>query len=449
MMRLTVKGTLPWLTDHLRSRSYKKGVHVVLSKSRIDKAGRSLANPVELTIEAMELEEDFDEYRISHLEPLSLTTLELQRWLHAYGGSYYIAQRVKRKPQIVRKLRRLHVRLTQLQDIGGCRIIVENNDDIDHLISYIKTNASKTGFFAVKRVTDYREKGRDETGYRSTHLLLDRGGRSLELQLRSRIQHYWAESIERTSVIYGQHLKEQEGDPRVIEYFRQLSDVFYEIESGRDPSVQSKVTLDRMRETAQDIIYAADTNRVFDSSVNEDIVRTLTNSQSNEGDLINWIMVFNWNSGDFVTWDVVGREAESAKLKYTQYENQFSSEDGFEVVMIGSSDISTVRQTHSHYFGIEKFDTILESLDQSIIGFKTRMDIDVGARQILAVLVRKKYWGRKGATIDTLKNHFAKGVATFDSSLSTLKERGLITMGDTHTAVSLNLKKKAEIEAYL
>jgi len=422
---------------------------MVLSKSRIDKSGRSLANPGDLTIDSMELEEDFDEYRISHLEPLSLTTLELQSWLHGYGGSYYIAQRVKRKPQIVRKLRRLSVRLTQLQDIGGCRIIVENNVDVDRLISFIQDNVSKSGSFAVTRITDYREKGRDETGYRSAHLLLERSGRSLELQIRSRIQHYWAESIERTSVIYGKHLKEQEGDPIVIAYFKQLSDVFYEIESGRDPSVQSKVTLDRMRESAQHIIYEADTNRIFDSSVNEDIVRTLTNAQGNEGDLINWIMVFNWNSGDFVTWDVVGREAESAKLKYTQYESQFSSDAGFEVVMIGSSDIATIRQTHSHYFGIEKFDTILESLDQSIVGFKTRMDIDVGARQILALLVRKKFWGRKGAAIDTLKNHFAKGVNTFDSSLATLKERGLITASDAHAPVSLNLKKKAEIEGYL
>jgi hypothetical protein len=160
-------------------------------------------------------------------------------------------------------------------------------------------------------------------------------------------------------------------------------------------------------------------------------------------------MVFNWNTGEFVTWDVIGREADSAKAKYTQYENQFSSEAGFEVVMIGSSDIATVRKTHSHYFGIEKFDTILESLDQSIVGFKTRMDIDVGARQILALLVRKKYWGRKGSAIDTLKNHFAKGVNTFDSSLATLKERGLINMADGQSPVSLNLKKKAEIESYL
>jgi hypothetical protein len=178
-------------------------------------------------------------------------------------------------------------------------------------------------------------------------------------------------------------------------------------------------------------------------------VRTLATTQGHEGGLTNWIMVFNWNSGEFVTWDIVGRNTESAKEKYTQYENQFSSALGFEVVMIGASDIATVRQTHSHYFGIEKFDDILESLDQSIIGFKIRLDIDVGARQILALLVRKKYWGRKTISEGTLKNHFTRSVNTFDISLNTLRDRGLLTVSEQYSTISLNLKKKSEIERYL
>ncbi|WP_376766870.1 RelA/SpoT domain-containing protein [Rhizobium laguerreae] len=129
--------------------------------------------------------------------------MELQRWLHDYGGRYYIAQRLKRKPQIVRKLRRLSVRLTQLQDIGGCRIIVDQNSDVDKLIAFIESNIEANNGLKLNRITDYRDRGRDETGYRSVHLILERDGKALELQIRSRIQHYWAESIERTSVIYG------------------------------------------------------------------------------------------------------------------------------------------------------------------------------------------------------------------------------------------------------
>jgi hypothetical protein len=419
---------------------------VTLSKSRIDKAGRALAHPVELTIESIELEDAFDAYRGSHLEPLSRTTLELQRWLHDYGGRYYIAQRLKRKPQIVRKLKRLSVRLTQLQDIAGCRIIVDKNADVDKLIGFITDKAKTSGGFSVKRLTDYREKGRDESGYRSAHLILEREGITIELQLRSRIQHYWSEAIERTSVIYGRHLKEHDGDPVVISYFKSLSDVFFEIECGRNPGSKIKVDLDRLREEAQSIIYQSDKHRVFDSHINEDIVKTLTSVQGLGETLNNWIIVFDWKTGAFLTWEEVGRDANEAVKKYVTYERQFPAEQNFEVVMIGSSDIATVRQTHSHYFGIEKFDSILENLDESIVGFQTRMDIDVGSRQILSLLVRKKYWGRKGASVDTLKNHFAKGFITFESSLQSLRDKGLINPTDP---ISLNLKRKAEITSYI
>lgn len=163
----------------------------------------------------------------------------------------------------------------------------------------------------------------------------------------------------------------------------------------------------------------------------------------------NWIIVFNWNTGAFVTWDAVGRNADEANRKYVEYERQFPAEQNFEVVMIGSSDIATVRQTHSHYFGIEKFENILENFDQSIAGLKSRMDIDVGSRQILSLLKRKKYWGTKSISIDTLRNHFARGVVTFDSSLQTLRELELISVEGAQGPVSLSLKRKAEIEAYL
>ena len=109
-----------------------------LSKNNIDRAGKSLSNNSWKDKEQQsEHNLIFDEYRKSHLIPLTDITLKLQYWLSSFSTNYYIAQRLKRKPQIMKKLIRLSVRLTQLQDIGGCRIIVENNDIVDNLILYI------------------------------------------------------------------------------------------------------------------------------------------------------------------------------------------------------------------------------------------------------------------------------------------------------------------------
>jgi ppGpp synthetase/RelA/SpoT-type nucleotidyltranferase len=421
------------------------------SKAKIDKSGLILSRPIEdLTEEYIELEHIFDEFRKFHLQPLSELTLELQNWLSEYGKSYYIAQRLKRKPQIIRKLNRFSVRLTQLQDIGGCRIIVDNNKDSDNLIIFLFDKINSSQDIKVKRKTDYREKGRDITGYRAFHIILEKNGFNLELQIRSKIQHYWAESIERTSVIYGYLLKEQEGDSNVVSYFRMLSDVFFELEAGRDAGVRQKLELDSFRQTAEQIIRRSDRNNLIGGYVNDDIIETLKGIEGrNPNGLNNWILVFDWSTGNFVTWDVVGRDSSAAVDAYMRYEKQYTEDDKFEVVLIGSSDVATVKQTHSHYFGIESLDNTLENFDQSIIGFSRRMELDVGARQILSVLFRKKYWGKKEISTDTLRNHYCKNVITFDASLRSLIANDLVKQSTANGPISMNVKNRKMIEQQL
>lgn len=422
-----------------------------ISRAKIDKAGVAFAkDDFKNAEDLVELEDVFNEFRKDHLQPLTETTLELQQWLTDYKTKYYIAQRLKRKPQIIRKLNRLSVRLTQLQDIGGCRIIVEKNADVDRILKFLQEKLSAQKSISVDRITDYRELGRDVTGYRAVHVLMSRHGHKLELQIRSRIQHYWAESIERTSVIYGYHLKEQEGDQAVIGYFKALSDAFYEIEAGREPSAQQRLEIDRLREISEQVIAASDKGRVLDSYVNEDIIKTLTEKESRSKSVINnWIIVFDWNTGAFVSWDIVGRSPDEAVDAYVKYERNFPVESNYEVVLIGSSEVATVRKTHSHYFGIESYDNILESLDQSIIGFSRKMDIDVGARQILLKLHTKHFWGKKAVAQSTIKNHFCQDVLTFDSSLEVLIQKGFVLRDSANGPVSLNIKMQKEIEQYI
>ena len=73
------------------------------SKSKIDQAGQVLAKEDHSSEEKFFLSEKiFDDYRSAHLEPLMKTTLELQKWMEASSKGYYIALRLKRKPQILR-----------------------------------------------------------------------------------------------------------------------------------------------------------------------------------------------------------------------------------------------------------------------------------------------------------------------------------------------------------
>lgn len=374
----------------------------------------------------------------------------MQQWLAQFGKDYFIAQRLKRKPQILRKLKRFSVRLSQLQDIGGARVIVDQNKDVDELVNFLKSRFQTIKDLKIIKSTDYRGEGREDSGYRAYHLILERDMHKMELQIRSKIQHYWAETIERTSVIYGHHLKELDGHPDVIEYFKKLSDLFYEIEAGRTPAAQLRTRVEELRIRSEEIIQNADEKNVFSSYVNEGVTKDLEQKEKSLGTsgLNYWIFVFNWNIGSFVVWDLITNDPKGAIAKYVEYENNYTSDNGFEVVLVGSSKVATLRQTHSHYFGLNHADgPILEDLNSSIVGFSNTMDIDVGAREILRTLERRHFWGTKVISLETLRNHFCKGILTFDASLEALIDKELLTMGSF--GISLNLKKKNEINKYV
>ena len=118
--------------------------------------------------------------------------------------------------------------------------------------------------------------------------------------------------------------------------------------------------------------------------------------------------------------------------------------------MIGSSDVSTIRKTHSHYFGIQPYDKILENLVDSNIIFKKKKTLNTDTINLLNILVKKGFWLNKTISIDTLKNHYYKGVIDFNKSLEMLIDKGFVVHSPFHkSVVSLNIKRKNDIEKVL
>lgn len=62
------------------------------------------------------------------------------------------------------------------------------------------------------------------------------------------------------------------------------------------------------------------------------------------------MFIFNWNQGIFVDWTIVGLNPDEAIKSYVEYENNYPADKGFEVVLVGTSSVANVRETHSHYF---------------------------------------------------------------------------------------------------
>ena len=165
-------------------------------------------------------------WRACHGYPINTFQATLRHRLKTIDKNAIVAQRLKRAPSVVSKLRRFStMKLAQMQDIGGLRAVVSSVARVRKLEAsyYNRHSAFKHEFVSSK---DYIENPKPD-GYRSIHLVYryaNEGapaydGLLLELQFRTRLQHAWATAVETMSTFLGQALKSGQGERQWREFF--------------------------------------------------------------------------------------------------------------------------------------------------------------------------------------------------------------------------------------
>lgn len=209
------------------------------SKTRVDKAGERLSGWMALRDRLTE-QQLYEEvavvrrWREQHAYPMTLAMPALRNWVARYSTLGPPAQRLKRLIQIAHKLQRHEgMKLSRMQDIGGCRAVVDTPGEVEAIAAKIRQH------WNPKRESDYRDAPRP-TGYRALHLMVEKRDnltgqpRTIEIQLRTMNQHIWAEEVARTGRRLGHGLQDGKGPDPLREYFRMASALLWLRESGRD-----------------------------------------------------------------------------------------------------------------------------------------------------------------------------------------------------------------------
>lgn len=92
---------------------------------------------------------------------------------------------------IVEKLRRESIRLTQVQDIAGCRLVVADVTEQERVLESMRV------VFPSLDVVDRRTS--PSHGYRAIHVIVRGFSKQVEVQVRTSLQHLWAELSEKLS----------------------------------------------------------------------------------------------------------------------------------------------------------------------------------------------------------------------------------------------------------
>ncbi len=216
-------------------------------KSKVDQAGNVLISENSTTNDIDEALTVLDNWRSSHSFPLHIFKKRLKEVSTKIDSAALVVQRLKRTPAIIKKLKReqtKHMNLSQMQDIGGCRSVVPNVKLVRKLCEeyYHIDNDTRGKHCDLKHIfknkKDYITNPKPD-GYRSVHLIYKYNsdkkqkkynGLLIEVQVRSKLQHFWATAVETVDHFTKQAIKSNEGEKEWMDFFRLISSVFANME---------------------------------------------------------------------------------------------------------------------------------------------------------------------------------------------------------------------------
>ena len=313
---------------------------------QIDQAGRVLVHETDID-KWSQSARVINTWRASHAGPLNTFRMNLRRRVRGRG---FVVQRLKRLPTIISKLERLPwIRLSQMQDIGGCRAVLRTSDNAYDLASDFVISRIRHELVRHKNYIEYPR----QSGYRSIHLVYEYNsersthwqGLKTEIQIRSLLQHQWATAVETVGTFTRNELKSNVGNAIWLRFFALMSTVIAQREGmpgiPNTPTSRSKL-LTEIRECDQ-LLGISEQLAAFQSLTLH--LQGLSFIRRDQ-----WIGL-ELDLADFKVTGVTfePRDLESATTWYVDREVENRGDPRFEVVLVSAASLSALRRAYPNY----------------------------------------------------------------------------------------------------
>jgi hypothetical protein len=314
-------------------------------------------------------------WRACHAYPMNIIQMNLRRACARVDSTAIVAQRTKRMTSIVIKLvRRPNMKLTQMQDIGGCRGVVKSIQAVYEVDRFYKTR-SRAKHRIVHR-DDYISEPQ-LSGYRGIHLVhrfySDRGagdhynGLKIEMQLRSQYQHAWATAVETVGTFVGEDLKAGQGSVEWLRFFQLMGSVIALRE--RSPLVpNTPAKLNELRDELDNYAYRLNVeNRLIG------YVSTLQRMQQHAEGAHYYLLKLDPTTQQLIVTGFKAEEQDQAQAALATAESDLKMRDtpGVDAVLVSVPSLAELPKAYPNYFADTR--VFVELLRQALSGHQRRI----------------------------------------------------------------------------
>lgn len=320
------------------------------SKGQINHAGDILIADDPSEGDHQFADEALANWRAAHGYPINTFQATLRAKLKGIDDNAIVAQRLKRTPSIILKLKRFDgMKLARMQDIGGLRAVVSSVARIRKLEESYRSSRFNHELTSSK---DYLHNPKPD-GYRGIHLIYrysnpsapEYDGLSLELQIRTKMQHAWATAVETMGTFLGQALKAGQGEEQWREFFA--------IASAALANLEKTVPVPGYEKFSKDEIHQL----LFESERHLHVLEKL----SGFAIAANRITTERGQGGyHLITLDSSARTVtikpfpiarlEEANLAYAAIESRTKAGDPVEAVLVSAGPVELLRKAYPNYF---------------------------------------------------------------------------------------------------
>jgi len=320
------------------------------SKKKVSKAGSILkaedtSHPkYEWAVEVL------TNWRSIHGYPINTFQSTLRDKLYKIDREALVAQRLKRSPSVISKLKRFDsMQLHRMNDIAGIRAVVKNTSKVRELEKSYKNGRLKHELVSEK---DYIEKPKG-TGYRGIHLVYryrnakanDYDGLHVEIQIRTRLQHAWATAVETMGTFLNHALKSSEGPDEWLGFFSLAGSAIAHLE-GCTP-VPGYESLDKIS-TFKKVLQACETLDIEDRL---DAFSVAAESIHKDHQAGNYHLVTLDLDKKLVYINSYGRrKLGEANEEYAKIEKEIADGRPLQVVLVAAGPIESLRKAYPNYF---------------------------------------------------------------------------------------------------